>query len=78
MDLSILQTIAQRIAYAQASNSKEIRISIAESQELLAVIAYATAKDNQQLQSKLNDLLLKIQQMASSNKLPSSLSGGSF
>jgi siroheme synthase len=79
MDLTILQTVATRIAYAQASNLKEVRFSIAEAQQLLAAIAYATAKDNQQLREQLNDLLEKVQQLAvMPPSLPTKLAGGSF
>jgi 1,2-phenylacetyl-CoA epoxidase catalytic subunit len=78
MDLTILQTVAQRISYAQASNLKEVRFSIAEAQQLLAAIAYATAKDNQQLRDKLDDLLTKVQQISSTPSLPPTLSGGKF
>jgi hypothetical protein len=78
MDLAILQTVAQRISYAQASNSKEVRFSMAEANQLLAAIAYVTAKDNQQLNAQLTDLLLKVQQLGSMPSLPTNLSGGTF
>jgi iron-sulfur cluster repair protein YtfE (RIC family) len=77
MDLTVLQTITQRISHAQASRGKEVRLSIAEAQQLLAAIAYVTATSNQQLRAQFDELLVEIKRV-SQISLPEVLSGGGF
>jgi hypothetical protein len=57
MDTTILQTIATRIKHASATNSKEIRLSIHEANELLAVIAYVSAQESEDLKVAIQDFL---------------------
>jgi ribosomal silencing factor RsfS len=77
MDLTVLQTITQRISHAQASGSKEVRMSIAEAQQLLAAITFVTATSNQQLRAHFDELLAEIKRV-SQISLPQTLSGGGF
>jgi hypothetical protein len=77
MDLTVLQTIIQRIAHAQATGTKEVRLSIAEAQQLLIAITAVTTANNQQMQNQFDALLNEIKRLSSAS-LPTKLSGGGF
>jgi len=77
MDLTVLQTIIQRIAHAQASGGKEVRLSIAEAQQLLLAITHVTSISNQQLRAQFDELLAEIKRL-STISLPTTLTGGGF
>jgi ElaB/YqjD/DUF883 family membrane-anchored ribosome-binding protein len=73
MDTTILQTIADRIKNASGSGSKEIRLSINDANELLAVIAWVSSKENQELRAAIQQLM-KMQQTVGTIHV----SGGKF
>lgn len=77
MDLTVLQTITQRISHAQASGGKEVRLSIAEAQQLLAAITYVTTASNNQFREAFDDLVAEVKRL-STLSLPKTLSGGGF
>jgi hypothetical protein len=77
MDLTVLQTIIQRITHAQATGNKEVRLSISEAQQLLVAITQVTTVSNQQLRDQFDELMAEIKRL-STISLPTKISGGGF
>jgi hypothetical protein len=73
MDTTILLTIAERIKHASATNSKEIRLSIHDANELLAVIAYISARESEDMKKLIQDFVDHL-----NNQQIIHVSGGTF
>lgn len=75
MNTEILDKIVHRIQHANATKSKEIRLSLDDANELLAVIAYVSNKESEELRGLIKDFL---EDLNSTRPQLFNLSGGTF
>jgi ElaB/YqjD/DUF883 family membrane-anchored ribosome-binding protein len=75
MNTEILDKMVSRIQHANATKAKEIRLSLDDANELLAVIAHVSNKESEELRGMIKDFLEDL-----SNVKPQviNVSGGTF